>query len=132
MGGTLSQATKSRDDNTSLDSDQLTEHEKQIIHNTWPKLEPQADQIGMDIYFKIFEMIPVSKQFFPFRDAVGEELLNDPYFKGHTKRFFNAIRMAVFNLEALDVSSQFSFLQNVQYILIISVFGHVLMNSVKM
>ncbi len=55
-------------------------------------------------------MIPVSKQFFPFCDAVGEELLNNPYFKGHTKRFFNAIRMVVFDLEALDVSNQISFI----------------------
>ncbi len=110
MAGTVSQTTKSGADETCLDSDQLTEHEKQIIHNIWPKLEPQADQIGIDIYFKIFEMIPVSKQFFPFRDAVGDDLLKNPYFKGHTKRFFNAIRMAVFNLEALDVSSQFRFL----------------------
>ncbi len=87
-----------------IDRDFLTEAEKQIIYTTWAKLEPQADQIGVDIYLRIFELIPVAKQFFPFRDAVGEDLVKHPYFKGHTKRFFNAICMAVFNLEALEVS----------------------------
>ncbi len=101
MGGTISHCGGYK---TAHNHEQLTETEIRIIQTTWAKLEPQADQIGVDIYLKIFEMVPVAKQLFPFRDAVGEELLKHPYFKGHTKRFFNAIRMAVFNLEALEVS----------------------------
>jgi hypothetical protein len=62
-----------------------------------------SGEISVDIFLRIFELVPYAKQFFPFRDEAEDALLKHPYFKGHAKRFFNALRMTVENLDAWEV-----------------------------
>ena len=58
----------------------------------------------MDIFMRIFELIPHAKELFPLKTAVGEALVEHPYLKGHAMRFFNAIGMTVLHLDAWQVS----------------------------
>jgi hypothetical protein len=83
---------------------ELTAVEKDNVRTTWAKLAERPDEISLDIFLRIFELIPKAKEFFPFRDAAGEALVEHPYLKAHAMRFFNAVGMTVLNLDAWEVS----------------------------
>jgi hypothetical protein len=85
------------------DQYELTEKEKRLVRATWAKLENKAEEFSLAIFLKIFELIPEAKQLYPFKDAVGDALVEHPYLKGHAMRFFNAVGMTVVNLDALEV-----------------------------
>jgi len=110
MGGTVSYKGRallncgSRKDKMENDQYDLTDREKELVRSTWIRLMERANEVSIDIFLRIFEKIPQAKQFFPFKNAVGDALLKHPYFKGHAMRFFNAVRMTVLNLDAWEVS----------------------------
>ena len=89
---------------------ELTDKEKDIIRTTWAKLS-EIDTIGVDIFMRIFELIPEVKQFFPFKHAVGDALIHHPVLKSHAMRFFNAIGMTVHNLDAWEVNMSHLFIR---------------------
>ena len=109
MGGNISirDCSTGEKDQPELMADQyeLTEKEKELVRTTWAVLSEQKDTVSVDIFMRIFELIPQAKEFFPFKNAIGEALVEHPYLKGHAMRFFNAIRMTVLNLDAWQVSS---------------------------
>ena len=82
---------------------ELTGREKEIVRITWDKLVERSEEMSVTLFLRIFELIPYTKQFFPFRDFVGDDLVKHPYFKGHGMRFINALRMAVLNMNAKEV-----------------------------
>ena len=84
---------------------ELTEKENELVRTTWDVLSEQKDMVSVDIFMWICESIPQAKELFPFKNAVGEALVEHPYLKGHAMRFFNAIGMTVLNLDAWQVSS---------------------------
>ena len=77
---------------------------KKILRETWMILGKQKQKHGEDIFIRIFEKKPVTKQLFPFRDVEGEDLLRNPLFCSHAKRFMHAIEITIQNLDALDVA----------------------------
>ena len=107
MGTTISRKYKTMCNKnvTKPDSDQyeLTEKEKKLVRATWAKLADKSNEVSVGIFLRIFDLIPHAKELFPFKNAVGDALMEHPYLKGHAMRFFNAVGMTVVNLDALEV-----------------------------
>ena len=104
MGGSSSNIIQSDENHVDQNGiPELTEKEKLIIRSSWEKLSLRTDDISVDIFLHIFQVRPDVKRFFPFKNAVGDALVNHPHFKGHAMRFINAIKMAVLNLDAWEV-----------------------------
>lgn len=81
----------------------LTPKEKELVRGTWDILSQKRQHVACEIFLRIFELEPATKQLFPFRNAVGEALIKHPMFKGHATRFINAVHSTVNNLDAWEV-----------------------------
>jgi hypothetical protein len=108
MGGNVSTKSETIKNDGIIDSDlhdirTFSDEEKHVIRSTWKVLSSQTDTLATDIFLRIFELRPEIKDFFPFRTATGDALVQHPYFRGHSMRFINAVSMTVLNLGAWEV-----------------------------
>ena len=59
---------------------------KDLIKQTWILLEDDMENIGIQVFLRIFDQNPEVKLLFPFKDVWGDTLLTHPMFKAHANR----------------------------------------------
>ena len=108
MGCTVAhQVTPNLSKTTHLDLKALMNEEyisadhTRIIKKTWNKLSRNIPGIGAKILLRIFELNPIIKETFPFKDVSDAALVKDPHFKGHASRFMQSVGAAVDNIDDL-------------------------------
>ena len=57
---------------------------------------------GTIVFLRIFEKKPEMKEYFPFKDCVGERLLKHSTFRNHTYRFEFYPDYMVYNLASYE------------------------------
>jgi len=102
------------------DADSLfTAEEKQLIRKTWSQLQQQpiVNNVtgmvdgnhnvnrGVRVFLRIFQLEPEAQSVFSEFQHVAQlsELVANPLFRSHAKRFMTAVDMTVRSLDALDV-----------------------------
>ncbi|ELT92307.1 hypothetical protein CAPTEDRAFT_198978 [Capitella teleta] len=83
----------------------LTQNQKLGAKSTWEFLchTSTPTERGMRVFLRIFEIAPVTKTLFPFKDMPNEDLHRNSLFKGHATRFMKSVEFTMQNLDALDV-----------------------------
>ena len=59
---------------------------KDLIKQTWMLLEDDMENIGIQVFLRIFDQNPSVKLLFPFKDVWGDALITHPMFKAHANR----------------------------------------------
>ena len=67
-------------------SSQVSKAGKALIRETWMLLEDDMENIGIQVFLRIFDQNPEVKLLFPFKDCWGDALITHPMFKAHAKR----------------------------------------------
>ena len=80
----------------------LNHSQKMHIRSTWKILEPKSEQIGEQVFLRIFDLNPEIKKLFKFEYVWGDDLLNHPKFKSHSARFIMVIRESVKRLDKMN------------------------------
>ena len=57
-----------------------------LIKQTWMLLEDDMENIGIQVFLRIFDQNPSVKLLFPFKDVWGDALITHPMFKAHANR----------------------------------------------
>ena len=60
---------------------------KDLIKQTWMLLEDDMENIGIQVFLRIFDQNPSVKLLFPFKDVWGDALITHPMFKAHANRW---------------------------------------------
>ena len=95
----------------------FTVEEKRLIRKTWSQLQQQttvshggwkADSNinrGVRVFLRIFELAPEAQSVFSDFQHISRpsDLIANPMFRSHAKRFMTAVDMTVHSLDALDV-----------------------------
>jgi len=100
----------------------FTAEEKRLIRKTWSQLQHQQQTAvsdgrkvdgtgshnanrGVRVFLRIFELEPEAQSVFSDFRHVSQpsELIANPVFRSHAKRFMTAVDMTVHSLDALDV-----------------------------
>jgi len=96
---------------------QFTVEEKRLIRMTWSQLQQhtvvsdggrKADNNvnrGVRVFLRIFELEPQAQSIFSDfqHSSRSSDLIANPVFRSHAKRFMTAVDMTVHSLDALDV-----------------------------
>ncbi|XP_006812324.1 uncharacterized protein LOC102809701 [Saccoglossus kowalevskii] len=78
-------------------SEQISE-----LRRTWPKLACDLTGNGAQVFLQIFAINENIKILFPFRYVPVDILSQNEVFRGHSRRFMQAVGACVENLENLD------------------------------
>ncbi|KAK2894021.1 cytoglobin-1-like [Channa argus] len=82
----------------------LTEKERMMIQDSWPKVYENCDDVGVAILVRLFVNFPSSKQFFSQFKHIEEpeELARSTQLRKHAHRIMNAINTLVESLDNAD------------------------------
>ncbi|CAK9295097.1 unnamed protein product [Gordionus sp. m RMFG-2023] len=80
----------------------FTQQECKAIRRTWGCIIRSPQNIGIEVFLLIFKRNPAIKNIFPsFGEKNLEDIVKDPIFRAHSKRFIFSIRSLVENLQDL-------------------------------
>ena len=82
----------------------FSQHQKRLLRDTWKMISEDQQNHGVDIFLRIFHHKPETKKLFPFGHLPDDELLQNPVFRSHAKRFMHAVDTTIQNLDALEVA----------------------------
>ncbi|ESO05737.1 hypothetical protein HELRODRAFT_171404 [Helobdella robusta] len=82
--------------------DVLTIREKQLVRESWTLLSIKLKSLGKQVFLRIFELRPSTKNLFPFKTVWGDKLIKHPLFLTHSKRFVKVIGCVVDRLDYLQ------------------------------
>ncbi|KAM9393842.1 cytoglobin-1-like [Pholidichthys leucotaenia] len=82
----------------------LTDKEREMIQDSWGKVYPNCDDVGVTILVRLFVNFPSSKQFFSQFKHIEHagELEQSSQLRKHARRVMNAINTLVENLDNSD------------------------------
>ncbi|XP_045191261.2 neuroglobin-like [Mercenaria mercenaria] len=80
----------------------LTENEKRIIKSTWGYMAKDIPGNGLQVFLRIFETCPETKELFNVENIRHSELTRNQVIRGHGTRFMSAIGAAVNCLDESD------------------------------
>jgi len=82
----------------------LSDHEKELVLDTWQQLADDPVAIGTDVFLRIFQLAPDARRAFPsFVSQSDSQLVDSVLFRSHATRFVRAVDFVMSNLDALDV-----------------------------
>jgi len=82
----------------------LSDHEKELVADTWRQLANDPVGIGIDVFLRIFQLAPEARRAFPSFNCLSDsQLMDNVVFRSHATRFVRAVDFVMSNLDALDV-----------------------------
>ncbi|KAK2183683.1 hypothetical protein NP493_300g03003 [Ridgeia piscesae] len=80
----------------------ISEDQKRLVRETWPRVNAHQRQAGTHMYLRIFQVCPAIKGVFRLQDVANENVTSHPKMMMHAVRFIQSIEVAVDHMDALD------------------------------
>jgi len=77
----------------------LTDQQQKVVVRNWSVLSSDLSGRGSRIFLLIFGRNPLIKSIFSFGHLDGEDLVSDPRFKSHARKFMEAVGNVIDNID---------------------------------